>query len=200
MLGNVIYLYYNAFFCGSLAYSIHKTLTKPLFSVPKQHLMCLFVMVIALLVIIFTSEGYPFTTLCIYRLANLSSLGLFVLHLIIALFTFYVLRKFKGKIPQNSFFENQSHFKYYYLYMVFFCGFEVVNTVLILAGFLTCATGSSSSDTVLEVLYSISNCMTILLAYASVALRLGHPFIFNKLKNIRHYRSISAEEHSHQVD
>lgn len=146
MLGNVVCLYYNALFCGALAYSIHKTIYKPSLSVPKLHLICIAIIMTALLVIIFsTDSSHPFNHLCIYRLANSSSLGLFFLHLIITLFSLYSLNKFRNKIPENSFFETQSHFRYYYLYMVAFCAVEVVNTLLYLIGNLSCETEASNS-------------------------------------------------------
>ena len=192
MLGSVIYLYYNAFFCGALAYTIHKTLKKPLFSVKRQHLMTLLITIAALLIVIFTSSEEPFHLMCSYRLADDSSLGLFFLHIILTLFTFYALRRFKRNIPQNSFFEQQSHFKYYFMYMVTFCIFEAINSILFLTGYLTCLIGGSNVNSILETLKIISNCMTILLAFASVALRLGHPYIFKKIKNIRNYNSISS--------
>ena len=123
MLGNVVYLYYNAFFCGALAYTIHKTLKKALFSVKRQHFICLFITAMALLVIIFTTSEEPFHHMCSYRLANNSALGLFFLHLLLALFCLYSLRHFHRNIPQNSFFTDQSHFKYYFWYMLIFCLF-----------------------------------------------------------------------------
>lgn len=106
MLGNIICLYYNALFCGALAYSIHNTIYKPYFTVPKLHLLCLTVIIFAIAIVLFTTNaGEPFNNLCIYRLASPSSLGLFLIHLILTFFTLYSLNKFRSKIPSNSFFE-----------------------------------------------------------------------------------------------
>lgn len=104
MLGSVVYLYYNAFFCGALAYTIHKTLKRALLSVKRQHLVCLFTTLVALLIVIFTTADEPFHHMCSYRLADDSSLGLFFLHILLTLFSFYSLRKFRRNIPQNTFF------------------------------------------------------------------------------------------------
>jgi hypothetical protein len=187
MLGNVTYLYYNAFFCGALAYTIHKTLKKPLLSMFRQHLACLFISIIALLIIFFTSTDEPFNNLCLYRLADSSSLSLFFLHLILAVFSLYALYRFKANIPQNSFFEQHSHFRYYFMYMVIFFIYEAVNSVIFLAGNLSCSSGDGNKNEILDSLLTVSNCMIIVLAFASVALRLGHPFIFKKLKNMKQY-------------
>ena len=140
MLGSVVYLYYNAFFCGALAYTIHKTLKRALLSVKRQHLVCLFTTLVALLIVIFTTADEPFHHMCSYRLADDSSLGLFFLHILLTLFSFYSLRKFRRNIPQNTFFERLSHFKYYYIYMVIFGIFEVVNCLVFLTGYLSCTT------------------------------------------------------------
>ena len=123
MLGSVIYLFYNAFFCGALAYTIHKTIKKALLSVKRQHLICIFTTIAALLILLFTTSKEPFNHMCSYKTADSSALGLFFLHVLITLFTLYSLKKFKKNIPVNSFFKKQSHFKYYFLYMVYFCLF-----------------------------------------------------------------------------
>lgn len=183
MLGNIVCLYYNALFCGALAYSIHNTIYKPYFTVPKLHLLCGTVIVFALTIVMFTTgSGDPFSHLCIYRLANPSSLGLFLIHLILTLFSLYALNKFRTKIPSNSFFEKQSHFSYYYHYMIAFCVVEGINTFVYLVGNIGCGANSPYMDTILDIQQAISNCVSILLAFASAILRLGHPFIFSKIK------------------
>ena len=191
MLGSVMYLYYNAFFCGAMAYTIHKTLKKPLLSVQRQHIMAILITIAALLIVVFTSTEQPFHNMCSFRLADDSSLGRVFLHILLTLFTFYALRRFKRNIPQNSFFEQQSHFKYYLIYMVIFCIFEAINSTLFLTGYLSCLIDGSDVNDILEDIKIISNCMTIVLAFASVVLRLGHPYIFKKIKNIRNFNSIS---------
>ena len=196
MLGNVIYLYYNAFFCGALAYTIHKTLKKPLLSVFRQHMACLVIAIIALLIIVFTSTENAFSNMCLYRLADSSSLGLFFLHLILALFSLYALYRFKVSIPQNSFFDQQSHFRYYFIYMVIFFIFEAVNSILFISGNLSCSTGNQNRNEIISSLLTVSNCMIIGLAFPSMALRMGHPFILKRLKTMKQYNQLSSEEHN----
>lgn len=130
--------------------------------------------------------------MCLYRLADSSSLGLFFLHLILAVFSLYSLYSFKRNIPKNTFFEQQSHFKYYFIYMVIFFIFETIESILFITGNLSCSTRNSNRIEILQTLLTISNCMVIILAFASVVLRLGHPFIMRRLRNVRQYYEISS--------
>ena len=123
MLGTVVYLFYNAFFCGALAYTIHKTLKKALLSVNRQHIVCILIVVATFLVLIFTTSDKPFHHTCSFKTADSSSLGLFFMHTLLTIFSLISLKQFKRNIPKNSFFEKQSHFKYYFIYMVYFCIF-----------------------------------------------------------------------------
>lgn len=105
MLGNAVALYYNTFFCVSLAYSINNTLRKPFLDNIKMHLLCLLATVSAVLIIIFTqNSGAPLSGICIYRLASQSSLGLFFLHVLLLSICIYSMRKFRARIPKNSYF------------------------------------------------------------------------------------------------
>lgn len=105
MLGNVLCLYYNALFCGALAYSIKNTIRKPTLTPVKLHLICFVIMSAAIMILIFTTnEVYPLDNICIYKLSTRSSLSLFFLHLMLTVFILYSLKKFRSKIPQNSFF------------------------------------------------------------------------------------------------
>ncbi len=121
MLGNVVGLYYNTFFCVCLAYSINNTLKKPFLSNLSMHLLCFITAISAILIVIFTqNSGSPLSGICIYRIANRSSLGLFFLHILLLSLCVYSTRKFRSRIPKNSYFETKSHFKYYFTYLVFF--------------------------------------------------------------------------------
>ena len=66
--------------------------------------------------------------------------------------------------------------------MIVFCLFEGFNALLFLVGNLSCSTQNKNKLKILEVSLALSNFATILLAFASVALRLGHPFILNNIK------------------
>ena len=150
MVGYTTSVYYNALFCGALSYSIRNTLRKPFLSRFKLHLMCTVVIVTALIIIIFTTNSNsPFTDVCVFKMANSSSLGLFLLHLLIFSFSLYSLKKFRSRIPQNSFFEKISHFRYYYIYMIIFCIVEGVNSLTFLIGNLSCQTSASNIDVII---------------------------------------------------
>jgi len=139
MLGDIVSLYYNAFFCISLAYSIHHTLRKPLLNQFRSHILCFVAVLMAILIIVFTSDSkYPLKGICIYQVTNTTSLGLFLFHLIIFIICLYSLIKFKSRIPKNTFFQHQSHFGYYYIYMIIFSGVEVVNSIIYLVGKVSC--------------------------------------------------------------
>lgn len=77
--------------------------------------------------------------------------------------------------------------------MVVFSIVEGINTLLYLIGNLSCQTNSSDVQTVLQIQITITNCITVLLAFASVALRLGHPFIFHKIKRLVRDSSLFEE-------
>jgi hypothetical protein len=122
IIGYIVALYYNAFFCMMLAYSIRNTLKKSLIDQTRAHILAFIASVAGLLIIIFTQNaGRPLQGICIYKSASLSSIGLFVLHLIILLCCIYSVKKFKKKIPKNSFFQHFSHFRYFLYYMVLYC-------------------------------------------------------------------------------
>jgi hypothetical protein len=195
MFGNVVCLYYNALFCGALAYSIKNTLRKPLLTPARMHLLCWTIIGTALLVILFSSDpSRPLDILCIFRLADPSSIGLLLLHLILTGFSLYSLKKFQSQLPQNSFFEHQSHFRYYLVYMGGFCLVEATSTIIFLIGNISCHYATQPTA-LLSSLLTASNVLTILLALASAALRLGHPFILGKIKLTVRSRRLPSEEY-----
>ena len=156
--------------------------------------MCTVVIVTALIIIIFTTNSNsPFTDVCVFKMANSSSLGLFLLHLLIFSFSLYSLKKFRSRIPQNSFFEKISHFRYYYIYMIIFCIVEGVNSLTFLIGNLSCQTSASNIDVIIQVVNSINNVLIIILSFASALLRIGHPLVLQKIKDRFHYNEIQSQ-------
>lgn len=146
-------LYYNAFFCVSLAYSIRHTLRKPMLSQIKSHLLYLVAVLMAILIIIFTSDSKkPLNGICIYEITNSTSLGLFLFHLVISIICIYSLIKFKSKIPKNTYFQQQSHFGYYYVYMIIFSGVEMANSILYLVGKICCQVDANNLFSILKIL------------------------------------------------
>jgi Na+/alanine symporter len=183
MLGNSAALYYNTFFCVSLAYSINNTLRKPFLDNLKMHLICLLATVTAILIILFTqNSGAPLSGICIYRVANQSSLGVFFVHLLLLLVCLYSMRKFRAKIPKNSYFEKRSHFRYYNTYLTFFVLCEAANTLLYLIGNISCQASSNDIGDLLENLYVAANVIAILQGLGIALLRLSHPKFVKKVK------------------
>lgn len=62
-----------------------------------------------------------------------------------------------------------------------FCLVEAINTLIYLIGNISCHTSENPTG-LLSNLLTTTNVLTILLALASAALRLGHPFILGKIK------------------
>lgn len=183
MLGNIVAIYYNAFFCVSLAYSINYTLRKPFLDRFKSHILCLMAVVAAIFIVIFMANPtQPLTGICIYKIANETSLGLFLLHLLIFVICVYSLKKFKAKVPKNTFFQQQSHFGYYYIYMIIFAGVEALHTILYFVGNICCQNKVSNLTDVLKNIETISSTINVLQAFATVALRFGHPIFLRKVK------------------
>jgi hypothetical protein len=183
MMGNAVALYYNTFFCVSLAYSINNTLRKPFLDNLKMNLLCFLATASAILIIIFTQNaGSPLSGICIYRLANQSSLGVFFVHLLLLSICLYSMKKFRAKIPKNSYFEKRSHFRYYNSYLVFFALCELANTILYLIGNISCQTQSNSISELLNNLYSAANVIAVLQGLGIALLRLSHPKFIAQLK------------------
>lgn len=135
-MGNLTALYYNALFCIALAYSINNTLYKPFLSNLSMNIICVICIVVAFIVICVTQNpSNPFQGICLYRQANQASLTLLFLHLTLLFSTLFSLKKFKQKIPKNTYFKTVSHFLYYYIYMIIFAVVETLNVLLFLIGY-----------------------------------------------------------------
>lgn len=182
MVGNSVALYYNTFFCVSLAYSINNTLRKPFLDNIKMHMLCLVATASAILIIIFTqNSGSPLSGICIYRLANQSSIGVFFVHLVLLVTCLYSMRKFRAKIPKNSYFEKRSHFRYYNTYLVFFALCEAANTLLFLIGNISCQIKQNAVTDLIVNLYTAANVIAIVQGLGIALLRLSHPRFLAKL-------------------
>jgi hypothetical protein len=185
MLGNAVALYYNTFFCVSLAYSINNTLKRPFLDNLQMHIFCLLATISAVIIIIFTqNSGSPLSGICIYRLANQSSLGLFFLHVLVLSICLYSMKKFIAKIPKNSYFESKSHFKYYNSYLIFFCLCQGANTILYLIGNISCESQSDNFYGLIDNLYAAANVIAVLQGFGIALLRLSHPRFIDKLRQI----------------
>lgn len=196
MLGNITSLYYNTVFCVVLAYSIQNTLKKSMISQFRYHLLSLAIIIVALLILIFTHNiGAGISGLCGYKLTSGESIGRFIIEFIIAITCFVAMGKFKSKIPKNSYFQKQSLFGFYFYYMGLFSSLQLLSTTSEIVGDIMCRFNTPVSDNTIKILFTVGNCLDILLAYVIFSLRISHPILQIKLKKIfKIYKKIDNNE------
>jgi Na+-driven multidrug efflux pump len=99
---------------------------------------------------------------------------------IIAAFASILL--FRKAIPNNSFFRNQTVYRYYYLYVFLVAVTQLIISFGYVIGSVNC--NQSQPDPILNISMSIANCLILVRSLLLCILRYSHPAVKIYFQNI----------------
>lgn len=175
--------YYNMIFCFVLAQSVRNTLKGGLLSPFRYQLAGIIISAILTITIYLTNGlGPNINSLCAIKFSNVAPIVALSAPLILVIIAAISIYRFKTGIPKNSFFNHQSVYTYYFIYIFSVIIIQLVISLLSLIGDLNCR--SNSPDPGLSVAFSISNVATLIHPIMITFIRYHHPAVKGKIKQI----------------
>lgn len=170
-------------FCFILAQSVRNTLKGGFISPVKYQIIGIVVSASITLIIYFTSGlGQSINSLCAIKFSDVAPIVALSTPLILIVIAIISIYRFRAGIPKNSFFNHQSVYKYYFVYIFTVIVLQLIISLLTLVGDLNCR--SDFPDPGLAAAFSISNITTLIHPFMIGFIRYHHPAVKNKIKKL----------------
>ena len=118
---------YTILFCIILSYTVRNALKGGLFSKRKYHVISIILIITATFGVYFSNQIDNQQTICMVKYSTISPYLRSFASACLILIALISIYRFKNGIPKNSFFQQQSIYKYYYIYIFFVVSLQIMS-------------------------------------------------------------------------
>lgn len=174
---------YNIGFCIILSYTVRNTLKGSMLSKFRYHAISLVLIALGAIGIFFSNydSSKNLNSICVVKYSTVAPYIRTFASVCLILLALISIYRFKTGIPKNSFFQKQSLYKYYYMYIFFVVTLQILSEILGLIGNINCR--SQQPDPALGISNSISNILELIGPILLALLRFSHPAVSSKIKS-----------------
>lgn len=170
-------------FCLVLAHSVRNTLKgSSIKSIVYHGVGVCLVSVLTIVVYITNGVGKSINCICAIKFSDVAPFVVLSAPLALILIAGVSIYRFKKGIPKNSFFEHQSVYNYYFIYILLVIILQITISILGLVGDLNCR--SNSPDPALSAAFSFENIATLIHPFIIMFIRYHHPAVKSTIKKI----------------